>query len=451
MRRLTLAALCGTLMLAACSDQTQSPTAPLPSENIGSCAADPFPLAGSNGIAQQILNIYPATPKASAVLRAKALLQAGAVKLLWDTCRPAAARRAAFDFIDWLNHNTPPGKETQVQELILATLRGIGEVTGPEAGGDFGVGIFDPSNPNPTLITTLNHHALIKLEPGSFLVPTEIVISRTAGDPPLTNFTGRQWPPTYDYNAINSTNTHVLEPGHTAIIGFCLVALDDAVFPGGYSSNLGIGHNPVAGAPGFPFEILDPVDLAQAGLRNDLNCPGQPTGVGSLRSGLWNLASAALQRAGNFFLPQPLWAATLGTLPPPPPLGGRAPSLSPFRPVEVSSTRIEPAGYDPSGTTQTVGYSIDVCGDGCNPRYDVTDGVVVIQGPTALTVTLVPVSGSGTLSGTTTQSTSLGYPYTARFNDLTISAPGTYQLKVSAPGVTSYTTGVFTVVDPVIQ
>ncbi|MEO8224790.1 MAG: hypothetical protein ABI661_08285, partial [Gammaproteobacteria bacterium] len=186
MRRLAFAALCGTLMLAACSDQTQSPTAPLPSENIGSCARDPFPLAGPNGIAQQILSIYPAAPKASAVLRAKALLQAGAIKLLWDTCRPAAARRAAFEFIDWLNHHTPPGKETQVQDLILATLRGIGEVTGPEAGGDFGVGFFDPSNPNPTLITTLNHHALIKLEPGSFLVPTEIVISRTAGDPPLT-------------------------------------------------------------------------------------------------------------------------------------------------------------------------------------------------------------------------------------------------------------------------
>jgi hypothetical protein len=354
MRRLAFAAaVCGTLVLSACNDQTPTePAVPAPSENFGSCGATPFPLAGANGIAAQIANIYPGTSKAQTLLRATALAQAAAIKLFWDTCHPAAARLAAFSFIDWLNRHTPAGKETQVQNLILAVLRGIGEVTGAPADGDFGVGFFDPANTNNTVITTVNHHALVELEPGSFLVPTEIVIARKAGDPPLTNFTGNQYPPTYDYNAINSTNTHVLQPGKTAVVAFCLLALDDVAFPGGYAENLRIGHNPVAGAPGFPFEILDPVDLVAEGLRDDLDCPGQPFTTGSAFGGLENIANAALRTAGSFLLPQPLWAAALGTIPPPPPLGGKAGSLSPFRPVEAPSNTIINFDVGPDGDTQ---------------------------------------------------------------------------------------------------
>jgi hypothetical protein len=352
MRRLAFAAaVCGTLVVAACNDQTPTePAVPAPSENFGSCGATPFPLAGANGIAAQIADIYPGTSKAQTLLRATALAQAAAIKLFWDTCHPAAAKLAAFSFIDWLNRHTPAGKETQVQNLILAVLRGIGEVTGAPADGDFGVGFFDPANTNNTVISTVNHHALVELEPGSFLVPTEIVIARKAGDPPLTNFTGNQYPPTYDYNAINSTNTHVLQPGKTAVVAFCLLALDDVAFPNGYAADLRIGHNPVAGAPGFPFEILDPVDLVAEGLRDDLDCPGQPV-IGSSGAGLQNFANAALQTAGRFLLPQPLWAATLGTIPPPPPLGGKAGSLSPFKPVEAPTNTIINFDFGPDGET----------------------------------------------------------------------------------------------------
>ena len=94
------------------------------------------------------------------------------------------------------------------------------------------------------------------------------------------------------------------------------------------------------GAPGFPFEILEPFDLEGTELRNSLTCPGIDDVIGSAGGGLQNLANAALHTAGRFLLPQPLWAATLGTLPPPPPRSGKAGSLSPFKPVEVQSNTI---------------------------------------------------------------------------------------------------------------
>jgi hypothetical protein len=457
MRRLAFAAaVCGTLVFAACNDQTPTePAVPRPSENLGSCRATPFPLLGTNGIAQQIANIYPGTSKAQTLLRAEAVAQAAAIKLLWDTCHPDAARKAAFIFIDWLNRHTPAGKETQVQNLILAVLKGIGEITTAGDPGDFGVGFFDPKNPNKTLITTVNHHAFIQLDPGSFLVPTEIVIGRKAGDPPLTNFEGRQFPPTYDYNAINSTNTHVLQPGKTANIAFCLVVIGPPTMEGnGYPdpANLRIGHNPVAGAPGFPFEILEPFDLEGTALRRSLTCPGIDDVIGSAGGGLQNFANAALYTAGRFLLPQPLWAATLGTLPPPPPLSGKAGSLSPFKPVEVISNQVENYGSDLGASEQGPYYAgepLDRCNDGCFPRYRVTDGEVPITTPTNLTVSLLRGEGStGTLSGTLTQPTSATSPYAAEFDDLVISQPGTYQLLVSAPGVASYTTGNFVVGPP---
>ena len=79
MRRLTFAAaVCGTLVFAACNDQAPTePTLPRPSQNFGSCRATPFPLAGANGIAQQIVNIYTGTSKAQSLLRAEVLLRAG--------------------------------------------------------------------------------------------------------------------------------------------------------------------------------------------------------------------------------------------------------------------------------------------------------------------------------------------------------------------------------------
>lgn len=464
--RLLLAFAAGTLILAGCSDQTPTePTGP-PAENFGtSCSVTPFPLLA---LANQIKAIYPGTQRAQVLLRAEALLRAGAIKVLWDTCHPAAARKVAFAFIDWLNRHTPVGKEDQVKALILAILRGIGEVTAPESSGDFGVGFFDPATQGNTLVKTVNGRALVQLPQGSFLEPTVITISRKADNFQLSNFDGRQFPPKYDYNAINASNQHVLQGELTAIVGFCLVELEpggiDGVYPsGGYPENPRIGHNPVTGAPGFPFEVLDEVNLAEEGLGEDLNegfCNGSTPftprigPVSSSGVGPSALATAAFRTAarylGPILMPQPLLAATLDKLPPPPPIGGKVRSLSPFAVVEFTRTQVEPFGTDLGAVgagPYTAGQPLDTCGECGGPRYRVTDGEVPISTPqTDLSVTLIQGEGStGVLSGDTQEQTSAVAPYAAQFNDLRISQPGQYQLRVSAPNVTSYTTGVFTV------
>ena len=343
MRRQIITALCGTLIIAGCSDQTrQSPTEPTvraPEAELGCRPSQRFPVVRVTAL---ILKVFPAGK-----LRIEALARATAITLLWDTCREAAARKAAVEFVAFMNRNASSlrGTEEQQNTLISLILNGVGiPVT---VSDDFGVGLFDPQNPNPTLIKTGNGQALVQLDPGAFLEPTVISISRLADAFQLTNFDGNQFPPKYNYDAVNSSGTHVLQTGKFAIVAFCLLSLEEfgeeGVYPpGGYPENRRIGHNPVAGAPGFPFEVLDPVDLEEEGLADDLNCP---TEIGSLDPGGSGFAHAALRAASRYLapilLPRQLWAATLGKLPPPPPLGGRAGSLSPFGVVEFSEGELQ--------------------------------------------------------------------------------------------------------------
>jgi Immune inhibitor A-like, MAM domain len=176
-------------------------------------------------------------------------------------------------------------------------------------------------------------------------------VTRKTDNEDLTNTGGlNQFAPTWDYDAIRSSGVtsnadHVLQNGSRAAIVFCLLNSDFVTYP----AHRGIGHNPVVGAPGFPFEILEPIDLVndRPDLAAQLNCPNLARNtaaafIGGFGKGLPGLASTVLQAAGHslnavaeaMFLPQPLQAATMGTLPPP--IGGRAPSLTPFKVVEVS-------------------------------------------------------------------------------------------------------------------
>lgn len=457
MRRLAFAAVCGTLLLAACSDQQQSPTepaAPAPDFNIGSCRLVRFPIVNVSGLIAQVF------PKGR--LRTEALLRAAAVALLWDTCHPAAARKVAVDFVNWIDLNAPgTAPAGKVLELKIAVLNGVEIPASAPAGSpaDFGVGTYDPSNPNKTLVKTNSGTALVELEPGSFNELTTIVVSRKSDGFTLTNFGGNQFPPYFDYDAINASGNHVLNTGHPAIVAFCLLNSDIVTYP----ANRRIGHNPVAGAPGFPFEMLDPVDLVEGrpDLAAALNCGNlapTPGSIGFFGNGLPGFATAAWHTTGRYlgpiaqavFLPQPLEATALTTLPPP--IGGHASSLSPFGVVEVSTSEIELWAGDPAGKEFTVGEPLDSCNDGCFPEFRVLNGGVPVTTSSALTVTLVPAdAGSvGDLSGTTTKSTSTTSPYTARFDDLIVSAPGSYRLVVSAPGAKLDTTGAFTVLPPPI-
>jgi hypothetical protein len=393
-------------------------------------------------------------------LRVEALARAVAVTALWDTCHPDAARRVAFDFVNWIDLKAPSSvPAAKVLELKLAILNGVGiPVAAPPPGspGDFGAGVFDPAKTTKTLIKTKSGKALVQLDPGSFTELTFITLSRKADNFQLHDFDGRQFPPKYDYDAVNTSGNKVLKNGKKAIVAFCLLGLDDVAFPHGYPDHPRIGHNPVAGAPGFPFEILDEVNLAAEGLDDDLSpsvCGYQPSPIGSFGGGPMGFAKAALRAAGEYLgpilLPQSLAATMLGTLPPPPPIGGRAPSLSPFGVVEESSNQVENfggnVGAEGAGPFY-VGQPLDTCRDGCGPRFAITDGESTIDTPTELTVTLLPAEGSiGELSGTTTKTTSAADFYRVEFDDLRISAPGFYQLVVSAPGASPYTSGSFEV------
>ena len=455
MRRLALAAVCGTLVLAACNDRSPTePAPPEPEQTLISCRPPHhFPIVQVSALIPKVF------PKGK--LQIEAAARVAATALLWETCKTSLAQRSAVQLVNFMNANSSKliGTQTQRNTFISLVLNGVDIpfTTPPGGTGDFGVGFFDPANTNNTVVVTQNGTALVELEPGSFNQPTTIVVSRKSDGFVLTNFDGNQFPPYFDYDAINAAGDHVLKNGKTAIVAFCLL---DPVYT--YPENPRIGHNPVAGAPGFPFEVLEEVNLAEdhPDLAAQLNCGNlEPNTViiGGFGRGLPGLANAVWRNtkyylgpvAETVLLPEALYASTVGTLPPP---AGRAPSLSPFGIVEVTPNQIENSGGDVGSEGAGpfyVGYALDTCNDGCFPEFRVTDGEVTIQTPTSLTVSLVQGEGStGILSGTTTRSTSATSPYTAEFNDLKISAPGTYQLLVSGPGVASYTTGSFTVTAP---
>jgi hypothetical protein len=345
MRRLAVIALCGMLILSACRDESREsptePNVPEPEAHLGSCQVERFPIIQVSAL---ILKVFP-----RGRLRIEALARAAAIAFLWDTCRAARAQKAAVDFVNWMNLNSARliGTQEQRNSLINLILNGVGIMATVPTGspGDFGVGFFDPANTNNTLVETQNGTALVELEPGSFDEPTVIVVSRRPDNSDPLNLEGNQFPPFFDYDAINNSGNHVIQSEEGAIVAFCLLNSDFETYP----ANRRIGHNPVAGAPGFPFEILEPVDPIPQRLLDVLDCENLAPNTESeaiptfgLGGGLPGVADAAWRTAGHYlgpiaravFLPQPLEAATLGTLPPP--IGGRAPSLSPFGVVESS-------------------------------------------------------------------------------------------------------------------
>jgi hypothetical protein len=270
-----------------------------------------------------IVKVFP-----SGRLRLEALARAGAIALFWNTCHASAAQKLAVNFVNWMNSNSSSliGTQAQRNQLINLILNSVGiTATVPtESPGDFGVGFFDPANPNNTLVKTQNGTALVELEPGSFDEPTTIVLSRKSDNFELTGFDGNQFPPYFDYDAINASGNHILENGQFAIVGFCLLDTDVQSYP--EYENIRIGHNPVQineGAPsGLPaFEILDFVDLAAEGLADELNCGNldpNTTVIGGFGRSVPDLANAAWratiisvrwQRPCSYqrpFTPQPL-------------------------------------------------------------------------------------------------------------------------------------------------
>lgn len=355
MRRLILVTLSAALVLAACSDRESptEPSVPAPEETFGStCPVVRFPLLTTSN---QIAEVFP-----KGRLRLEALARVGAIKLFWDTCHEAGARRAAVGFIDWMNlkftsGDLPGATAAEVQTLTIIILTGVGVPLSTPAteNGDIGVGLYDPATTTNTIIKTASSVALTELQPGAFeSSPDEvrlIVVERKPDNPPGIVFDGQTFPPYFDYDAIKLTGTttaadKVLKTDKKAVIAFCLLPAVE------YPDGARIGHNPVQGAPDFPFELLDELSLRdEAGeltdLGRELDCGNlQPDGtvpgvIGSLgrrlpafAQGIWGAASNVLdQTARALFLPQTLQAVTVGFLGP---IGGKTTSLSPFGVVE---------------------------------------------------------------------------------------------------------------------
>jgi len=111
----------------------------------------------------------------------------------------------------------------------------------------------------------------------------------------------------------------------------------------------------------------------------------------------------------------------------------------------------DPSANDPTEGNYFKGVTLDVCGDGCYPAVEMLDPEQTPVGAgTNVTVSLIQTEGTGgALNGTLTRPiqafNSESDPGEAVFDDLTISAPGSYKLKFTAPGAKPITSAEFRV------
>jgi hypothetical protein len=484
MRRLATLALCSALILSACRDESREsltePTGTEPEASLGRCQVQRFPI---KDVTKLILIVFP-----SGKLRIEALARAVAITFLWDTCKRAAAQKAAIVFIDRMNVNSSRLRGTQAQQNALKNLilNGVGIPGSVPSGnpGDFGVGFFSKTATEPLVVFTQSGVAAIEVQPGSFPNDMIIRISREPDNSNLTGFDGNEFPPYWNYDATRSDgptspSDHVLNEGKLASIGFCLFLEPDGnndtgdEIPYPPEGQRRIGHNPVPGSGQPAFEILELVEgFAQSpfGQRLAANCdklmPTPPPVIGGFGNPSASFATAAWRSAGGYmgtlaravFLPEALEASTLGKLPPP--INGRAPSLSLFGVVEVGELEFTPDG-DPTGqpgitASDPIGWY--VCpSKSCffhQPAVKLVDAEGVGVGNATILAelfrvegeTLVPEGfgeGSEDTEVTLAEGDNVGV---AEFNQLIVSGPGTYRLRFSANGVT-VTSGDFIVED----
>ena len=451
MRRLALAVVMGSLVLSACSEDSQPPTAPAsPSAVVVATATCDF-----SGITSTLIaSIFPATGK----LRSDATKKLDQIESQCSKSNKtglAQAQGKALFFIDWMNKkflggslvpgNSTPGHMVELSNFLLA---GFGLPQLP-AGFNFsgpttGVGVFDPAATTPLLVQTQDNGAALLLPVGSFPEVTLALIQRQL-DGTLATSPYPQFAPTINYDVIRPLCTtepvlcHFLTPPHKAVVSMCLV--DGVTYP----FTIRIGHDVVDGT----FEVLD-----EATAPTTLSCPLPPNAIvegAAFTGGLqgfalsaWRTAKQSLGAAAEaVLLPQPLRAATVavaGTGS----KAGSAGSLSPFGIVDPGTGTADFQGPicgfsgDSCAANQTL---FMLCSEGegsieCAVQVVVRDfeGNLVTT-PTPVTLTLDPIdcgSGlpTGTLNGTTTQTTSGGI---AVFNNLKITADGVYSLTANSP------------------
>jgi hypothetical protein len=442
MRCLTLATLSAALVLSACSDQSRdNPTEPKsvtpPSAVVAavSCVT-PFP-----SLTSQFTAVF-AAPTGNALIKS-AQDKFAAIKSQCGKSKVADAQAKAFFFVDWMFKKygdrlipsaTPAELATFMSSLFVAVGLQLGNINPAVFGPRGGAGVFIP--PDPFDLKNGEGTAAIHLDGNAFDAPTLITLIRLADSDQLVTNGEQQFPPFYDYNAANASGNHSVNG--FAIIGFCVNPHD--------LNNPQIGHNPIGGG----FEVLEAASAAEYAALG-LNCTDQDNPPSELTlnfgEGLQGLALSAWHTASHYagpvaeavFLPQPLHATTLN----PGGLGSRTTTLSPFGEVDATyDFTVQNFEHDPGDLNFDVGEPLDTCGESCFPEFQIS-GEGTVSG--TINATLIPLNGStGTLSGTTSVATS-GESDIAVFDNLIVSAPGTYYLIFAAPNAEPYRTESFTV------
>jgi hypothetical protein len=250
------------------------------------------------------------------------------------------------------------------------------------------------------------------------------------------------------------------------LVGICQLNEDDGDFapPPGVWGRLKLAHP----HPTIP-ETIEELDRKAAPFLDcsDLNSSSDEIPQGGIDlQGRIGAAGRAIGRTLApvllSLLPEPAEAAVLGECC----LGGSTRKFSPFAAVDPESGLsvffFDNPNFNPGGRNFFTGEVLTWTFTGEGSQIITAFPAVQVIDPTPpgdarsdieITVSLIQVSGTGTLAGTLTQSTSAADPNTAVFNDLTISAPGTYRLRFTAedlPGAPSIESGNFTVEDEII-
>jgi len=481
MRRLVIATtLVGSLIALSCTDQRQEgPTEP-PS---AAPASKVCPSTDPNGIQQQICALFPPTDLLQSAttlynnIQTKkrqgrtADAQARAVELVNFTFRQFYANKLAG--------GSSQGTLNNVVELSCDVFAFVSEpgTTCPISTSDVSTttdphSAFQACGPEGCLVLPPDKHSGVSVPAGALPGPAFIKIS-----PIPVTFPPRSGPlqtPKDQYPLFREYELFGFEEfEEEVLVGICQLDEGNGDFepPPGVWGRLKLAHP----HPTIP-ETIEELDRKAAPFLDcsDLNSSSDEIpqdGGGVELQGRIGAAGRAIGRTLApvllSLLPEPAEAAVLGECC----LGGSTRKFSPFAAVDpesglslffFSDPDFGDVAFDPGGQTFTedfiLSWQVPIEGSQFITAYP----AVQVIDPTPpgdarsdidITVTLIQLEGStGTLSGTLTQSTSGGNtaagPNTAVFDDLIISAPGTYQLRFTAedlPGDPFVESGIFTV------
>jgi len=433
MRKPLLAALLGTLILAACTEEpSRAPTEPEARFDKGvPCPTTPFPLQTAN---QQVTALYPAGPR-----RTAALAKVFDISKRWSQCKVADPQGKVVAYVsallaDFRASRLIGGLSTATANLVSdhidTMFSGVGFlplnlVLDPSTGTEFGTGFFIPGT--PLTVRTNTNNAAVFLGANSFAQPTAItLLLRPPGTNPFDG-TGRVvFPPFYEITASNMSNIHYLSNGATAVVAFCV---DDEVTPINELTDPAIAHIAVAeGTNPGGFEVLPEATEGQYNALNIACSRFSPSEASLFGGGFKGFATAAPKYlrtvVADLLLPTELEAAAaVGKTG----LGGLARSLSPFGVTDRVAGSLSLSRLDPEFASEESGTSV-------------TRRVQVLNGENS--VPNVPVTFStttGTLNGNTTQVVTSDADGQAAVSWLLPATPAVFTLTASIPGIPSVT------------